>query len=47
MVILETQKKPGITPSKMLESNPTFGPYQRLASSKTTQTESRENVTGH
>jgi hypothetical protein len=45
IVILETQKKPGIEPRRMLETNAIFGPYVRLANSNTIHIERRENVT--
>src|SRR3990170_7632511 len=45
MVTLETQKKPGITPSRTLETNAILGPYVRLANSNATHIESREKVT--
>ena len=44
IVILETQKKPGITARNKLERIAVFGPYKRLASSNTIQIESNEKV---
>jgi hypothetical protein len=41
----ESQKNPGINPSKMLASNPIFGPYILLVVSKTIHNERRANVT--
>jgi len=41
----ESQKKPGITPSRTADTKAVFGPYVRLANSNVTQIESRENVT--
>src|SRR3989304_6454433 len=41
----ETQKKPGIDPSRMLEINAIFGPYVRQANSNTIHTERSANVT--
>jgi hypothetical protein len=41
----ESQKNPGINPSKMLATNAIFDPYILLAVSKTIHNERRENVT--
>ena len=45
MVILESQKNPGITPSRTLDSSAVFWSYVRLVNSYVIQIESRENVT--
>src|SRR5512139_270031 len=40
---LESQKKPGVTPSTMLAIRAVFGPYVRFANSNTTHIDNREN----